>query len=169
MGSGPSPLFFVFTAVTSIGVIIQAGVLLATFFGVRETSQRLMKMTEDLRAQIVPAVATSRHLLEDISPKLKVITNNLVEASNNLRVQSENLSSTVGDIAEKTRGQAERVDQMVTEALNGVEKAAEAVEKGVAGPLRQVSGVINGFKAAFDVLLKKDRKAHAAADEDMFV
>jgi hypothetical protein len=45
---------------------------------------------------------------------------------------------------------------MVTGLLNNVTHATTTLEKGIAAPLRQVSGVLNGLRAGLETLRAKD-------------
>jgi uncharacterized protein YoxC len=142
----------VFTIVTGVGVLLQALVLFAIFLGLRETQKKIQGLTEKIEDTLLPVIGQSRGILEDISPKLKTITSNLVEASGTLRAQTEQVKNVVEDISTRTRQQTARVDGIVTGALNSINQANSAVERGIAGPLRQVSSVLNGLRAGIDTL-----------------
>ncbi len=142
----------IFTIVTGIGVLLQAAVLFGIALGLRETQKKLLGLTERLEEHIVPVISTSRGLLEDISPKVKTITSNLVDASGTLRAQAENVGHVVNDAAARTSRQTARVDSMISSTLNNIGNATAAVEKSIAGPLRQVNGVLAGLRAGIETL-----------------
>jgi uncharacterized membrane protein required for colicin V production len=85
----PQIVFIIFTAVTSVGVLIQAFVLLGMYFAVKKSTDKVHELSDQLKQHLVPTLVTSRNLIEDISPKIKVATSNLVEASGVLRSQAE--------------------------------------------------------------------------------
>jgi hypothetical protein len=142
----------VFTIVTGVGVLLQACVLLGMFLALRETQKKVHALTDKIEDHVLPVISHSRGMLEDFSPKLKIITSNLVEASATLRSQTEQVKIVVEDISKRTRQQTARVDGMVTGALNTINQATTAVERGIAGPLRQVSSMLNGLRAGIDTL-----------------
>jgi len=162
-------VWIIFTAVTSIGVLLQASVLLAMFFAVKKAMDEAHELSDQLKQHLVPTIAVARNLIEDISPKVKVATSNLVEASSILRSQAEHINKTVAHVADIAQTQAERVDVMATAVLDGVTQATAAVQHGIATPLKQVSGVLNGLRAGLDVLRKKDRPPHVEGDGSNFV
>jgi hypothetical protein len=86
-----------------------------------------------------------------------------------LRSQAEHINKTVAHVADIAQAQAERVDVMATTVLDGVTHATAAVQHGIATPLKQVSGVLNGLRAGLDVLRKKDRPTHVEGDGGNFV
>jgi ABC-type transporter Mla subunit MlaD len=165
----PEIVYILFTVVTAVGVMLQACVLLGIFLSVRKSLSKIHALTEKAEKNLDPILATTRNLLEDISPKLKIATGNLVEVSHSLRDQSRHFQETVDEILDKTHAQAGRVDEMLTGTLNTVGHATAAVQSAVATPVRHVAGVINGFRAGFDVLRSKERTAHAEEDGDHFV
>lgn len=165
----PTTLLEIFIAVTALGVLMQACVFAGMFFISLRAWRRADALSEEMKAQVLPLLISTRHLLEDVSPRIKEAMGNLTVASEELRSQAENINSTLSSIADKTRLQADRIDNMVTGALNGVNHAANAVQQAVSVPARQISGVFNGLRAGLDTLLSRDRKSHVPEDKDMFV
>ncbi|HMD18928.1 MAG TPA: hypothetical protein VKH40_01330 [Alloacidobacterium sp.] len=162
-------VWIVFTAVTSIGVLIQASVLVAMFFAVKKTAGEVHELSDQLKQHLIPTIAVTRNLIEDISPKIKVATSNLVEASSILRSQAEQINKTVAQVSEVAHAQVSRVDELATAVLDGITQATAAVQHGIASPLKQVSGVLNGLRVGIDVLRKKDRATHVEGDGSHFV
>lgn len=160
----PEVIFIIFTAVTSIGVLIQAFVLLAMFFAVKKATSELHEVSDQLKQHLVPTLATARNLVEDISPKVKVATSNLVEASSILRSQAEHINKTVSQVTDRAQAQVTRVDEIATAVLDGLTQATAAVQHGVSTPLKHVSGVLNGLRAGLEVLRKKEPPSHVEGD-----
>ena len=155
----PQIYYIIFTAVTAAGVLLQAFVLLGMFLAIRQSSKKLHEVTAEVREHLVPALASSRHLLEEISPKLKVASTNILEASNTLRHQANHINDTVESILDKTNAQVERIDEMVGGVLTTVAHAANAVENAASAPIRQVTGIFAGIKTGFDVLFSRQKNA----------
>jgi hypothetical protein len=165
----PQIVFIIFTAVTSVGVLIQAFVLLSMFFAVKKATSEARELSDQLKQHLVPTLAITRNLVEDISPKIKVATSNLVEASSILRSQAEHINKTVAQVADIAQTQASRVDEMATAVLDGITQATAAIQHGIATPLKQVTGVLHGLRVGFDVLRKKERPTHVEGDGNNFV
>jgi|SRR5580698_4214608 ABC-type transporter Mla subunit MlaD len=165
----PQIVFIIFTAVTSVGVLMQAFVLLSMFFAVKKATSEVHELSDQLKQHLVPTLATTRNLIEDVSPKIKVATSNLVEASGILRSQAEQINKKVNEVADLAQAQVSRVDEMATAVLDGLTQATAAVQHGIASPLKQVSGVLNGLRAGIDVLRKKERPTHVEGDGSNFV
>lgn len=166
MASQLPPIYYIiFTAVTSLGVLLQAFVLLAMFLAVRRLANRVHAITDELQPHIVPTVATARNLIEDVSPKLKVATTNIVEASHTLRRQADHLTGTLDGLLAKTEAQANRVDEIVTASIDSATHATHAVQHAFSVPVRQASAVFAGLKAGFDVLRGKNHSQRPPEDE----
>ncbi len=58
---------------------------------------------------------------------------------------------------------------MVKGTLDHLTSAVQALEHGVAVPVRQVNGILNGLRAGVDVLRKKDIPNHREPEDDLFV
>ena len=165
----PAWVYILFTAVTAAGVVMQALVLLGMLFAIKAALSRLDEVTKQAQEHALPALATARHLLDEVSPKLKVAAQNVLEVSHTLKHESTHVSGAVDELLKKAEVQVDRVDEMVTGTLNSIAYATATVQKAVSTPMRQVGAVLSGLRAGFDVLRSKDREAHAAADGDHFV
>ena len=75
----------------------------------------------------------------------------------------------VGDVTEQAQVQASRVDGMVKGTLDQLTHAVQAIEHGVAAPVRQVNGILNGLRAGVDVMRKKTPSNHLDPEDDLFV
>ena len=58
---------------------------------------------------------------------------------------------------------------MVKGTLDQVTYAVHAVEAGIAAPVRQVSGILNGIRAGVEVLRKKTPGENLSPEDDLFV
>ena len=157
------------TVITSIGIFIQACILIGVYLGARKAIVQVTRLVDEAREHVMPTLATSRRLIEDLSPKIKVIMTNVTEVSNTVRHQTEHVNATVGEMVDRTRRQAERVDGMVSGGLDGINNATASLQEGIAIPARKVQGLFNGVRAGLDVLLQRSRTDHSKADNDLFI
>jgi methyl-accepting chemotaxis protein len=164
----PDWVYVTFTAVTAVGVAMQALVLLGMLIAVKAAMRRVAEVTSKAQEHALPALETARTLLDEISPKLKTAAQNLMEVSETLKARSVTVSDAVDDLLKKAAVQADRVDEMVTGTLDSIAHATETVQKAVVTPVRQVSAVLSGLRAGFDVLRNRDQ-AHATGDGDHFI
>jgi hypothetical protein len=148
-------IFIIFTAVTAISVVIQGCAILGMFLAGRKAQKEVHALIEDFRVHILPIVSSSRALVEDLSPKVKVITTNLVDSSASVRTMAQEVSSVVGEVAERTRAQAAHVDGMVQGTLEHINHAGSTIQHGISVPLRQLNGIFNALRAAVNVIVSR--------------
>lgn len=162
----PQWIYITFTAVTAVGVLMQALVLLGMLLALKGALTRLDDVSKLAQEHVIPALAAARHLVEEVSPKLKAAADNVVQASQTLRTQSQHVNTTLDDLLNKAEGQAERVDEMVTATLNSIAHATSTMQRVVSTPVRQVGAVLSGLRAGLDVLRQKERAPHVTSDGD---
>jgi hypothetical protein len=162
-------LFLAFLGLLAVAVLLQACVLLAMAMGARKTQKQLVVLLEEFETRINPILDTTRTLLEDTAPKMRIITTNVTEASYILREQAEDISCTVGEINARVRDRVATVDAMISAGIVGVTKAVAAVQESIMGPLNQLNGLLSGIRAGIDILRNRGRHTHSHEDQDMFV
>ena len=165
-------LFLVLIGVIAFAALVQAALTIGMGIAAMTARKKIVAEFNELKSRINPILLSTRAVIEDTAPKVKTISSNLVEASNTLRERASTIGEAVDEIAARTRQQAARVDGMVTDSLNGVEQVTTSVQHGVMAPIRQVQGVLNGFRAGIDVLLSRGRASRPVGrsrDEDLFI
>ncbi|MFT4112822.1 hypothetical protein [Silvibacterium sp.] len=161
----PQIVQIIFTFITAIGVLLQALVLLGMYFAVRESSKKFHALSEEIKVHLVPTLITARRLLDDVAPKLKITTTNLVEVSHTLRHESNHVKATMDGVLTKTTAQAERVNEMLTAVLDSVEHATSVLQHSVATPVRRFSGIVAGIRAGLSTLKRKEKSPVTPVEE----
>jgi hypothetical protein len=169
MDKSSQDLLVVFIAIAAISILMQAGFTVAMFIGTRKAQKKLMALADDVRLHAMPVIMSSREVIQDVAPKVKTITENLTVTTTTLRAKAEQIGNVVGDVTSKAHVQASRVDGMVKSTLDHLTLAVQALEHGVAVPVRQVNGIINGLRAGVDVMRKKTPSNHLESEDDLFV
>jgi methyl-accepting chemotaxis protein len=154
--------FLIFIGIIALGALVQMIVLAVIAIGLAKAVKKGEQELAELKGHVLPLIAKSRDLVEDLTPKLKTVTANLVDVTNTIRSQVKDISGTVShanetaqDVVKKTEGQIARVDEMVTAVLDTVTTATENLQSMVMRPMRQVNGIYAGLKTGLNVLLSK--------------
>jgi methyl-accepting chemotaxis protein len=154
-----SGVLLALTIVIGVGVVVFIVVLLALTKTLLHTRKRVHQMLDHYEISIAPhigpMVQSAHSLVEDVSPKLKHITSNMVEVSDILRSETQHITVSLSDVVERTHQQAARVDHIVSSTLNGIGYATAAVQEGIAAPMRHLSGMLDGLRAGFGSLRRK--------------
>jgi hypothetical protein len=142
-----------FVALTGAAVVLQAGLLAAMYLAMRKSSTRLEQLAEEVKNKALPALDSAQSLLTEISPKLQIISDNMVDVTTTVRSQVERVDGAVTDVVDRARLQVIRADEMLTRTLDRVEATSDVVQRTVTSPVRQVSGVIQGITAGIEYFL----------------
>ena len=153
LSSGNSRLLMVFVAMVAIAMSAQALALIVMAVGAGKARKRGLEIAEELRLKVMPVIDSAQQLMHDTTPKIKVITENLMETSYIVRAKAQEFDVTLTDANERTRRQVQRIDGMVTHTLTSMGEIAATVQQSIRIPIREVAGIVNGLKAGMDVLV----------------
>ena len=141
--------------------------------------ERSHALVNELGPQVKEITAKTNALITDLSPaivgitqkinsisghveEISVMTRNKVlefgptisAANETAALANQTVRATLLDANEKTRAQVNRVNVMITEAIDATAKIVKAVEHGITQPAREVSGFVSGAKVTFEHLAK---------------
>jgi hypothetical protein len=161
----------IFIACTAAAVVIQAGILVAMYLAVRQTTARLETLATDVRTKILPAAEIAHSMLVEFRPHLQTVVSNVSESSTLVRAQIERLDATVSDAIDRTRLQVIRADELLNRTLDRVESTTDMVHKTVVSPVRQLSGLVQGITSGLEFLLGARRKRNGVPvpQDEMFI
>jgi len=151
-------LLKIFIAVTTFAVVVQTGILVGLYLAVRKSSARMEALATDVTSKVLPTVETAQSMLEELRPKIEVMSTNFAESSDMLRNQLGRLDATVTDALDRARLQVIRADELLNRTMDRVEETSEVVHKTVISPLRQVNGLMAAISTGVDVFLGQKRR-----------
>src|SRR5271165_3304756 len=108
MDKSSQTLMVIFVAVAAISIFAQAIFTVGMFIAARKAQKKLMALADDVRLHALPAIISSREVIQDITPKLKTISENLTALSATLRSKTEQVGVLVGDVTTRAQGQVSR-------------------------------------------------------------
>ena len=164
----PQNLFLIFTIAVVISVVIQAGVFLGLLIVALKAVKKFTAIAEEVKGKALPIVGQAQVIVADLTPKIRIISENVVSISNTVRHQVNHVDATVGEVVDKSKSQAARVDDMVSAVLDGVTHAGETIKTGVKIPVRQIVGLFAGIAAAYETL-KRSPKSNPVPESEDFV
>jgi methyl-accepting chemotaxis protein len=166
-------LFFVIVA--AVAIVFQTVILFVLYKATTHSAKRMEDLVGRLEEQSSPVLATSRAILEDAQPKLAEITHNLAESTALVRTHVAGLAEVTGEIAERARYQAARLDDLMTTTVDKFEVTTEAVQHSVLGPIRRIHALVQavsagvGFLRANRARRKSSNGNPIEDDEEMFI
>jgi methyl-accepting chemotaxis protein len=158
LSSGNSTLLMIFVGLVALAMLTQTVVVVIAAIGAIQAKKHLMLVADELKSKALPVVERAQEALQELQPKIRVITDNVVETSHVVRSKAQEFDTTFADVNQRARAQTARVDDMVTSVLDTTSGIASTIQKGVQVPVREFHGIMNGLKAGIDVLV--GRKNH---------
>lgn len=150
-----STVFLVFTGVVTFAVVLQTIVLVVFAVAAKAAQAKIMEQADRLQAEVHTIVESSANIMEtldDLTPRIRAITENVQKATDTLRNQVNHIDGVVTDVTGKTRFQVARIDNMVTDTLDGIARGTRTVQDNIMAPLRQIGGWMNTIRATLDLL-----------------
>jgi len=141
-----------------LGVAVLVQIIVLTAAGL--SALKTMKAAREIGDEMLPLMHQAKELMQNagqimtrIEPKLDSAATDLAGIARTAREETDRISASAEEISQRIRRQAERMDNMTTSALNGVEQAGHLLNVAVGTPTRQVSGVVAAARAVISVLL----------------
>jgi predicted transcriptional regulator len=163
----------IFVIVAAVAIVLQTGILLVMYKALRQTSERMEGIAGRLEQQASPVLATASAILQDAQPKIAEITTNLAESSATIRAHVAQVGEATGEITERVRVQAARLDEFILNAAHKVEATSELLQEKVLSPMRRVRAVVSALNAGLSFLKshrsQRRNKTGEEQDEEMFI
>ncbi len=166
--SGNAKLLMVFIGLVALSMVMQAAVQIGISLKAGKALKELTEIAEELREKVLPLIdtvmsvgKTAESVLKDAAPKVKIITDNMAEASSVVRSSTVQVGRTVVDANLRTQRQVARVDGMVTAVLTATVEMAGAVQNGLRGPAQKLAGLATQARSGLEGLLDRVRSKSA--------
>jgi hypothetical protein len=156
----------------AIAVLMQAGAMLGIWLAVRKVPGQIENVRLDVKQRLDPLTQSALEIVNNSREPLRTISANLAEISTILRDRTANADQVAAELLERSRMQIIRVDRMVSDLVEKVETTAGAVQKGVLGPIHEVSAVVKGVRSGLEFLFTRRRVTNvseATQDEQLFI
>lgn len=162
-----------FIAITTIAVLIQAGILVALYVSVRKSSARMEDLASEVRTKMLPVIDTSQSMLTELRPKIEAAVSNVNQSSALVRAQLERVDAAIGDVIDRARLQVIRTDELLSRTLDRVEETTDVMHRTVISPVRQLSGLVQGLTAGLEFLVGGKRRQRnngmGVPQDEMFI
>lgn len=139
-----------FVAVTALAVLLQAIIIIAIFIQLRRTTARVERTLADFNTRVMPLVSRVQLLVEDISPRISGIVADASEITRLARGEAQRVDRIVSEALERLRMQLIHVDHILTGAMEAVEEAGSHLRQTVWGPVVKATALIRGVQAGID-------------------
>jgi len=163
-------LLYVMTAfviISAIALCIQAGMLAAMY----RTTKAMQEKINPLIPKVETLVEKANTTVEQSGKQIVEITTQAKEILDSTKRQLAVVEEVVGDAASRAKVQMERMELVLDDTLSRAHQTVAVVHDGIMRPLREVSGVAAGIRAALNSMTRGNRPTvdRATSDEEMFI
>jgi len=162
LSSGNTQLLTIFVGIAAAALLMLGIAFVVLAVVAVKLGKKVTITIDEVKAKTMPIIATANTMLVDLSPKVKVVSANLVETSHVVRAKVQEFETTLSDVNQtikdanlKTHQQVGRVDAIVTTTLSRTASIADTIHTSIRKPVNEVAGMVNGFKAGLDVLMSR--------------
>jgi len=162
----------IFVGVTAAALVIQAGILVALYLAVRQSTARMEILATEVKTKVLPVAETAYSIMTEVRPQLQTVVRNVSESSTMIRSQIERLDATVSDVVDRTRLQVIRADELLNRTMDRVENTTNLVHKTVVSPVRQLAGLVQGITSWLEFLIgakRRNRNGVPVPQDEMFI
>jgi hypothetical protein len=164
---------FAFVIVATVAIVWQTVILFMLYKAGKESASRMEGIVGRLEAQGAPILETGRAILEDAQPKIATITSDLAESAARVRAHVEDMGEVTGEIVDRARLQAARLDELITSTVDKIEITTDVVQNSVLSPIRRVQALLHALSAGVGFLRASSRRKSSdnstEDDEEMFI
>jgi|SRR3990170_2243415 len=139
-----------FVAVTALAVVLQACMMAAIFFSLRNLSKRIEETTNEIRSRVAPILGRVQMIVDDVHPQISNMVADAAHITHLARTQVQHADRVVGEAIDRLRMQLAHTDRILTGALETVEEAGQTVRRAVLGPVQSVTAIVRGIQTSLD-------------------
>ncbi|RXH57444.1 hypothetical protein [Granulicella sibirica] len=163
----------IFVGILAVALLLQAIATMVLFGKLVGIVKDMKQSFDDTKGKALPLIAdiqeiatSTQVILHDLTPKIKVISENVVETSHTVRQTVEKLDVTIRQTADRAvvtfddanaraQKQVARVDGMVATTLAATSEIGQTVYHGIRVPARKIAEITIQSKHMIDTLIDR--------------
>ena len=164
-------LIMVFIGLVAVAMCVMAVAMVVVAVTAAKAIKGMTATSEELMGKVLPLIdvatdisKTGQSMMQDAAPKVKHITDALVDASDTLAETSkaarsavQQFDATITDLNQRTQRQVARVDGMVTSTLTATVEAVETISRGNKVPAQKIVAFAGQARLFAEGLLSRIR------------
>ena len=128
-------LLTAFIIVAAVAIVIQAGILIAMYLAVRQSTARMEALATEVKTKVLPTADLVQSTITELRPKIEAIAENVARSTTMVRNQMERMDATLNDVVDRARLQVIRADELLTRTIDRVEETSDMVHRTVTSPV----------------------------------
>ena len=164
-----------FSIVAAVALVVQVVILTALLFQVRRTTENVNRLVGDLQSRVGPILTRVQILLDDTQPKISSMVNDAAHIVYLTRGQAQKVDRVFTEAADRLRGQLVHMDRILTAAMETVEEAGSQFKHSFWRPMQKASALVQGIKVGLDLLRSRrssrarSQEPHESQEEELFI
>lgn len=162
-----------FVIVATLAIVVQVGILVAMYLQFRTATRQMHQIALDMQHKIDPILVRVNRVLENSEEKISSIVTDAAEMTRTARAQAQKVDRIVTEALDRMRAQIIRVDTILTGTLETIEDAGIKFRRSFLGPLQQASAVLKGIRTGIDFIRgqrsSKPTGTPQEQDEELFI
>lgn len=151
--------------IAAIAVIAQMLVLTALALRLFGMIRRLEQVADEIQHHVSPLLARVRILVEEAQPRITAMLSDAAEITHTAGLQVQRVDRVVTEALDRLRMQLVHVDQIITGTLETIEESGAKLRRTVWGPIQSVSAVVRGVQAALEFYRGMRKRPRSSASE----
>ena len=160
-------LLVVFVAIAAIALLCGAISMIGLLLIARDIRNKFMAVWPDIEG----IVAVSKRSADRVENHITRIGATSVAILDVTKQQLVKIDELLSDASTRARVQMERAEMVLDDTMTRVQETVGIMQRGVLRPVREVHGILSGFRTALAHLGRAGRPTvdHATSDEEMFI
>jgi hypothetical protein len=160
-------LLTIFVAVTAVSLAAQAVAFVVLIFIANDLRRKLMAVWPEIQS----IIGSSRRTVDKAEKHIGTIGESSVAILEVTKQQMAKVDELISDASTRAKVQMERAEMVMDDTMTRVQETVSVVQRGVLRPVREVHGILAGFRMAISHLSRGPRPTvdHATSDEEMFI
>ena len=163
-----------FVVISAIALLIQMGTMIAIY----KTTKAFQAQAKEFQITANTALRKAETLIDAVTVVTEQGRKQISEVADrangildDARLQVAKVDSFLTDATGRARLQMDRAEMVLDDAMNRLQETVALVHGGIMRPLREVTGIAAGIRAAVLSLTRGGRPsvAQATSDEEMFI
>lgn len=142
----------IFVVVAAVAIVFQVVILTALFLETRRVMRKVERVMGEVELRMGPILSRAQLMLDDLQPKIATLVSDAAHVVYLTRGQAQKLDRLLTEASDRFRGQLAHADRIVTGTLESIEEAGTNFRRTVWSPVHKVSALVQGIKVGLDVL-----------------
>lgn len=156
----------VFSIVAALALVVQVVILIALLLEMRRTTENVNRLMGDLQSRVGPILTRVQILLDDAQPKISAMVNDASHIVYLARGQAQKVDRVVTEAADRLRGQLVHADHILTGVLETVEDTGSQLKHSFWRPVQKASALVQGIKVGLDILRSRRGNTKRRGSDD---